>query len=97
MSDARLYLVAYDITAPRRWRRVYKVLCRVGERGQFSVFLCRLPPARMRQVGAVLAGLIDPQSDRLMVLDLGPAATAPARILVGAGLVPPGQAWPLVI
>ena len=80
MNEVRLYLVAYAIAAPRRWRRVYKALLRVGERRQLSVFLCRLDPVRMARLRARLVGAVDPAEDRLMVVDLGPAATAAARL-----------------
>lgn len=95
MSELRFYLVAYDITSPRRWRRVYKALSRAGERQQFSVFLCRLPPARMARLAARLSALVDAGSDRLMVLDLGPAGTAPARLVTG--VLPTERAWPVVV
>jgi len=97
MSAPRLYLVAYDIASPRRWRRVFKTLRRVGEHRQLSVFLCRLPPARMARLQARLRDLIDPEDDRLMVVDLGDAGSATDRLDVGSVARPTEQAWPLVI
>jgi len=93
----RVYLVSYDISSPRRWRRVFKLLKRVGEHLQLSVFLCRLQPARMARLQARLAGLIDPAEDRLLVVELGAPAAAAARIR-GTGterLLAPAQ--PVVI
>lgn len=76
----RLYLVLYDISAPRRWRRVYRRLKAHGAWAQLSAFFCRLPPARMDRLRGELAGLIDPDQDRLLVCDLGEAARAADRL-----------------
>ena len=38
----RLYLVAYDVSAPERWRRVFRLMHGYGEWLQLSVFRCRL-------------------------------------------------------
>ena len=95
MTEPRLYLVTYDIANPKRWRRVYKALCRAGERTQLSVFLCRLPPERMVRLEARIRRLIDPTDDRLMVIDLGRPESARQRIR-GNGPIPEGP-WPVVI
>lgn len=95
MSEVRIYLVTYDISAPKRWRRVYKALCRAGERTQFSVFLCRLQPGRMARLEARIRRSIDPATDRLMVIDLGRPEAARQR-LRGDGSFPEGP-WPVVL
>ena len=45
-TAARLYLIAYDISCPQRWRRVQKAIKGICRRNQLSVFLCRATPAR---------------------------------------------------
>jgi CRISPR-associated protein Cas2 len=80
MIDPRVYLVSYDISNRRRWRRVFKLLKRTGEHVQLSVFVCRLPPARMTRLQARLAGLINPAEDRLLVVELGTPAAAAERL-----------------
>lgn len=80
MSGAHLYIVAYDITCPKRWRHVVKTLKRSGQRVQLSVFLCRLAPQRMAQLKMRLNHLIDTQADRLLITDLGPAGSAASRM-----------------
>lgn len=77
---ARMYLVAYDIASPSRWRHVQKALRPLCRRQQLSVFACRGTPARLARLEAKLRRLMDPEEDRLMVLDLGPADTAAARL-----------------
>ena len=75
-----MYLVTYDIANRRRWRRVFKLLKRMGEHMQLSVFVCRLPPERMGRLQARLFGLMNPAEDRLIVAELGNAARAAVRL-----------------
>jgi CRISPR-associated protein Cas2 len=77
---ARLYLVAYDVASPRRWRRVQKAVRRLCRRSQLSVFVCRGTPTRIARLEAVLRREMDLAEDRLMVIDLGPAAAAAERL-----------------
>ncbi|SUS04830.1 hypothetical protein DF3PA_310022 [Candidatus Defluviicoccus seviourii] len=53
----RLYLVAYDVSAPKRWRRVFKLMKGYGEWLQLSVFRCRLTEERRQRLAAALATL----------------------------------------
>ena len=78
--SARLYLVAYDIASPKRWRRIQKTIRRLCQRCQLSVFVCRATPARIARLERDLRGTLHPQEDRLMILDLGPAHSAAAQL-----------------
>lgn len=78
--SVRLYLVAYDISSPKRWRRVQKAVRRLCQREQLSVFVCRGTAARIARLEAELKRVMHPRDDRLMVLDLGPADTAGAKL-----------------
>jgi CRISPR-associated protein Cas2 len=78
--SVRLYLIAYDISSPKRWRRVQKVVRRLCRRSQLSVFVCRGTPARLTRLEMALKREMDSGEDRLMVLDLGPAETAAAKL-----------------
>jgi CRISPR-associated protein Cas2 len=53
LADARLYVVAYDIREPKRWRGVFKTMHGYGEWLQLSVFQCRL--SRRRQIEMIAA------------------------------------------
>ena len=66
MANERLYVVAYDIAEPKRWRRVFKVMKGYGHWLQLSVFQCRLTASR-------LEGLIKLAEDHILIVDLGPA------------------------
>lgn len=78
--EARLFLVAYDISSPKRWRRVQKVVRKLCQREQLSVFACRGTCARMAKLEKELRRIMDPEEDRLMLLDLGPADTAGEKL-----------------
>ena len=78
--SVRLYLVAYDVSSPKRWRRVQKAVRRLCRRSQLSVFVCRGTPARLAKLETTLRREIDLKEDRLMVLDLGPADSAAEKL-----------------
>ncbi len=77
--SARLYIVVYDISSPKRWRRVQKAVRRLCQRSQLSVFICRGTPARMARLETELRRSLHAQDDRLMIVDLGPAHSAAAQ------------------
>jgi CRISPR-associated protein Cas2 len=63
-------LVTYDISTvtdegERRLARVAKVCESYGTRTQYSVFECRLSPARVQRLVAALADIIDPAADSI--------------------------------
>ena len=76
----RLYLISYDISSPKRWRHVQKAMRRLCRRSQLSVFVCRGTEARIDALERQLKRVMDLSEDRLMVLDLGPADTAAAKL-----------------
>jgi len=67
------YVVAYDITDAKRWRRVFKLMKGYGRWLQLSVFHCRLDGGRRADLALALERLIDPGADHIIILDLGPA------------------------
>lgn len=81
-----LYLVCYDVSCPRRLRRVHKFLLGYRVGGQKSFFECWLTAAELRAARSMLAQLIDPAEDRVHIFQLDPRmacarlgrATAPA-------------------
>jgi CRISPR-associated protein Cas2 len=78
--SARLYVVAYDVASPKRWRRVQKAVRRLCQRSQLSVFVCRGTPARLARLEQTLRSELDLAKDRLIILDLGPAETAAEKL-----------------
>lgn len=63
----RTYLVTYDVSCPKRWRRVFRLLHGYGDWVQLSVFRCRLDARRRKRMEQELGALIDSREDRLMI------------------------------
>lgn len=75
-----LYVLAYDISDPRRWRRVYRLLQGYGAWLQLSVFQCRLDRRRLVELQGELERLVKREEDHVLVLDLGPAEGVDVRV-----------------
>jgi len=73
MVEERLYIVAYDITDDRRWRRIFKLMHGYGRWLQLSVFQCRLSARRRVEMAHRLEEQINGKVDHILILDLGPA------------------------
>ena len=73
MSDERTYIVTYDISDTRRWRRVYKTMTGFGEWLQLSVFQCRLSRRRRAELETRLRELVKSGEDHVLLIDIGPA------------------------
>ena len=66
-----VYLVCYDISEQKRWRRVYKTMKGYGVWLQLSVFQCRLSRVNLLRMTDTLTELIDTAEDHLMIIDIG--------------------------
>lgn len=73
MSDERLFIVTYDISDPRRWRRVFKAMQGYGEWIQLSVFQCRLSRRRRAELETRLRELVKNGEDHVLLIEVGPA------------------------
>lgn len=80
MIEARVYLVAYDVACAKRWRRVVKLVKPFCRRSQLSVFMCRSTPTRIEKLEKDLKHVMHHRDDRLMILDLGIAGSASAKM-----------------
>ena len=76
-----LYVVSYDISDPKRWRRIFKLMHGYGEWLQLSVFQCRLSPKRHAELVALLDGIIKNGHDHIVMLDLGPADAVKPKVI----------------
>lgn len=79
-ADENLYIVAYDIAAPRRWRKVFRIMEGYGEWVQLSVFQCRLSRRRHVELRQALGEVINHAADHVIIFDLGPAALLRPRV-----------------
>ncbi|SRR5579885_2234989 len=80
MVEERLYIVTYDISDDRRWRRVFKMMKGYGQWLQLSVFQCRLTAKRRTEMARRLDELIRADVDHVLILDLGPADKVDPRV-----------------
>lgn len=79
------YIVTYDISDPKRWRQVFRVLQGYGEHVQLSVFRCDLDPVQVVRLRAALERIIHHQEDQVILLRLGPASPATLREITVLG------------
>lgn len=80
MSDEHLYLVTYDISDQKRWRKVFRLMQGYGEWLQLSVFQCRLNQRRQAELIATLDELIHHDDDHILLMDIGPADTVVPKV-----------------
>ncbi|MBL8529700.1 MAG: CRISPR-associated endonuclease Cas2 [Burkholderiales bacterium] len=78
--DEHLYIVAYDIADPKRWRRVFRVMKGYGDWLQLSVFQCRMGERRRAELIHFLDNIIHHGEDHIVILDLGPAERVLPRV-----------------
>lgn len=79
--EEHLYIVTYDISDPKRWRRVFSLMNGYGEWLQLSVFQCRMSRRRHAELLAMLDGIILDDHDHVLMLDLGPAENVDPRVI----------------
>jgi CRISPR-associated protein Cas2 len=85
MSRIR-YLVSYDISHPKRLRRVARTLEGFGVRLQYSVFECPLDPMRLAKLKAELQDLVNHDEDQVLFVSLGPSAGDATLVIEAMGL-----------
>lgn len=81
MREEHLFIVTYDISDPKRWRRVFGVMNGYGEWLQLSVFQCRMSRQRHAELVALLDGIIHHATDHILSLDLGLADEVVPRVV----------------
>jgi CRISPR-associated protein Cas2 len=75
-----LFIVTYDVSDPKRWRKVYKTMRGYGEWIQLSVFQCRMSKIRLLKLQAALGDIVNHLEDHVLFLDLGPAEGVKLRV-----------------
>lgn len=66
------YIVSYDISDPKRLRKVFKLMKGYGEHLQLSVFRCELTHRALVELRARLGGIIHHEHDQVLFVDVGP-------------------------
>jgi CRISPR-associated protein Cas2 len=80
MAEERLYVVTYDISNDRRWRRLFRLMHGYGRWLQLSVFQCRLTARRRAEMACRIEATIHSRDDHVLILDLGPADKIDPRV-----------------
>jgi len=86
------YVVTYDISEPRRLRRVARVCSDFGDRVQQSVFACQLAPKDLAILQTRLSEVMSASEDQVMFVRLGrvqPNDTGPEIDTLGRKLILP--------
>ncbi|TVR49020.1 MAG: CRISPR-associated endonuclease Cas2 [Puniceicoccaceae bacterium] len=65
-NPVMLVIIAYDITDPKRLKKVADCCKDFGLRVQYSVFECRLESDRLAELWRRLCALADPEEDKLI-------------------------------
>jgi len=78
--EEHLYIVAYDISDTKRWRRVFSLMKGYGEWLQLSVFQCRMSRKRHAELVALLDGIVHHKDDHILLMDVGLADKVTPRI-----------------
>lgn len=79
------YLVTYDISDPKRLRRVFLILQGAGDHLQLSVFRCELNRRELIELRAKLGEAIHQGLDQVLFADLGPAEGRGADAIASLG------------
>jgi CRISPR-associated protein Cas2 len=69
----KLVIVTYDISDPKRLRKVFKAMKGFGQHLQLSVFRCDLTDMERFEMIGVLQGMIHHDEDQILLIDLGPS------------------------
>ena len=85
MSRIR-YLVSYDISDPKRLRKVARSLEGFGVRLQYSVFECPLDDLRLAKLKAELQDLLNHDEDQVLFVSLGASSKDASLIIDAMGL-----------
>ena len=72
----RRFLIAYDISDPKRLRQVCKTMEEYGERLQYSVFICDLSRSELVHARAQVEKQMNLGEDSVVIVDLGDTDTA---------------------
>lgn len=79
------YIVAYDITEPKRLRKVFRVCQDYGNHLQYSVFECDLSPQEKVEFEQKLKAVIHDDDDQVLFILLGPAESRGDRQITALG------------
>lgn len=80
LDEERLYIVAYDIAEPRRWRRVFKLMNATASGCSSRRSSAGWRGSARSSCRPALAELINHNADHVLLLDLGHADKVELRV-----------------
>ena len=66
------YIVAYDVSNPKRLRQTFKKMKGFGDPLQYSVFICELSAKELIILEKDLTEIINFKEDQVLIVNLGP-------------------------
>jgi CRISPR-associated protein Cas2 len=69
----KLVIVTYDISDPKRLRKVFKAMKGFGQHLQLSVFRCDLTDMERFEMIGVVQSIIHHGEDQVLLIELGPS------------------------
>ena len=81
----QVYIVTYDISDPKRLRKVYKLMRGWGAHIQFSVFRCELNHRELVELRRDLSEVINFHEDQVLLADLGPVCGRGDEVISALG------------
>lgn len=67
------YIVTYDVSHPKRLRKVFRIMRGYGDHLQLSVFRCELNERELIELRSKLTAAIHHREDQVLFVDVGPA------------------------
>jgi CRISPR-associated protein Cas2 len=81
----KCWIVCYDVSDPKRWRRIYRLMRGYGDHVQLSVFRCVLSGRELAELRGRLEELASKTDDHVLLVDLGPAEGRGDRVTISIG------------
>jgi CRISPR-associated protein Cas2 len=79
------YIVSYDISNPKRLKKVFKIMMGYGEHLQLSVFRCELNQREHVELRSKLSRTIHHDEDQVLFIDIGPVDGRAACCIAALG------------
>ena len=94
----RCYLVCYDISDQKRWRRIFRAMKGYGEHWQYSVFFCVLKEIDRVRMQSELEAELNLKADQCIIINLGAdEETAREAVAVLGESLPKAQTGVVVV
>lgn len=81
----QIYIVSYDISDPKRLRKVFKAMRNWGDHIQLSVFECELTDRELVELRTELTAIIHHGEDQVLFIDVGPVSGRGDRSIESLG------------